>query len=467
MADVGGAAAAPVEADLEIRAGVVATMDARRLLIRDGVVAVKDDRIVAVGARDEVEVRARRTIDAPTSLMTPGLIDSHNHPVDYLARGLVDSGTQRERIVGRVYPFESALSDDEAYVGALGNFAEMLSRGTTCFADGSSYQAGAVAAAAADMGIRAFVARKCVDVSNPVFPGDFETTADALRGCDEVFDRWDGAADGRVRIWNDLGMWDGVTDELAREVAARVSDRGTGILGHIFVRRTRDAPPQEEIAAGLARYQELGVLRTRPLFTHVGWVIAPEIELFAREGVSVAHCPSSSLMGGNGLVRHGAIPELLAAGVAVGLGSDASAISRFMDMVRVMWVATCAHREIRGGTDAMDPYTAFEMATVNGARALHADDEIGSIEVGKKADLAVFSTDDWEWAPQGLRNPIADLVLGASGAHARTVIVDGRVLLDEGRLVNLPDDLRGRLAAAADSDLQRAGLAIDVKWPVA
>jgi cytosine/adenosine deaminase-related metal-dependent hydrolase len=178
-------------------------------------------------------------------------------------------------------------------------------------------------------------------------------------------------------------------------------------------------------------------------------------------GVKAVHCPSASMLGGFGVIAHGTFPEMCNAGLTVALGSDAGAISRFLDLVRVMYLAACAHKDARIDPTVLGAHAAFEMATVGGARALLWSDRVGSLEPGKAADIVVFETDGLDWHPNPLRNPVANLVYSASGTSASTVIVDGVPVMEDRVLTRVDaGELLGRLDRTASDVLERLGLAV-------
>jgi 5-methylthioadenosine/S-adenosylhomocysteine deaminase len=455
--------ATPVEADLLVRGGTVVTMDAERRVIPDAAVAVRGRDIVAIGPAAEVQAthRARRVVDAEGRLVTPGLIDAHNHPIHFLSKGLADDLELSHRSYQRIWPFEAALTEEEAYVSSLGTFAEMLRNGTTCFCDPGGYRPAAVARAAMEIGIRGVVARESWDVPDPNAPGTHpESTDEALCRGEEVVERWHGAGGDRLRAWLSLVRPTHVTDELCVRTLDRAEALGVGVHGHLTASRTADANTRRVVGPDSAvhRYSELGILRAHLCLAHLGWIEPDELEQLAAGDVKAVHCPSASMLGGFGVIAHGTFPEMVDAGLTVALGSDAGAISRFLDLVRVMYLAACAHKDARIDPTVMGAHTAFEMATVGGARALLWDDRIGSLEVGKAADLVVFDTSDISWHPNPLRDPVRNLVYSASGGSAQTVIVDGRIVMEDRMLtcIDVPE-LLARADAAADAVWERIG----------
>jgi 5-methylthioadenosine/S-adenosylhomocysteine deaminase len=449
-----------------VRGGCVVTMDDERRIIEDGAVLVDGSTIAAVGPTAELEAAYpdAEAIDAAGALVTPGLIDAHNHPSHFLSKGLADDLELSVRSYQRIWPFEAGLTPEEAHLGALGTFAEMIRNGTTCFADPGSPRPDDVARAAVEIGIRGVVSYEAWDVPDPNAPaGLLESTDVVLERGEEAVERWNGAADGRLRAWFSLVRPVSVTDDLCQRTKQRADALGVGIHGHLVASRTADRDTQRVVGSGSAvpRYAELGLLDENLCLAHLGWLEDDEIELLRAAGVKAVHCPSASMLGGFGVIAHGRFPELIDAGVPVGLGTDAGAISRFLDMVRIAYLAACAHKDARLDPTVMGAERAFEMVTCTGARVLLWDEQIGSLEAGKAADLVIWDTSEPEWHPNPLARPIRNLVYSASGRSARTVLIDGRVVMRDRVLANL--DMEAFLTAADEAALEiwrRLGLSV-------
>jgi 5-methylthioadenosine/S-adenosylhomocysteine deaminase len=450
-------------ADLLLRARAVVTMNPGREVISNGAVAVTNSKIVAIDNAAELSERvsARRVIDAQDGVLTPGLIDAHNHPQDTLLRGVLDDlGPGERRMTSYVFPYEHGISDDEAYLASQATFAEMLLNGTTCFCDAGGPTPDGVARAALDVGIRGGIARRGNDLPGPMLcpvTGDAETV---LMRASETVDRWNGAADGRLRGYYNLDLPDNATDEFCISVVESAAQRNVGIVGHLVgeVHRS-DTSTRRQRFSDVERLEQLGVLGPNLTLAHIGWIHEEDVAAFARHEVNAVHCPSQSMFGATGVVGHGSIPELVGAGVTVGLGTDASCISRFLDLVRVMYLAACAHRDVRMDPLVIGAHKAFEMGTIDGARALGWEDKIGSLEVGKEADIVVFDASGLEWWPDPFGDPVNNLVYSSSGRSARTVLVGGRILVEDGVLTTIDARALGReLSDLRPFVLDRLGL---------
>jgi cytosine/adenosine deaminase-related metal-dependent hydrolase len=215
----------------------------------------------------------------------------------------------------------------------------------------------------------------------------------------------------------------------------------------------------------VAALDTLGVLDGGTKLTHMVYVTDDDIALLARRRVKVVHCPTAALKHTKGLGEYGRFPEMVARGVTVALGGDSGNGSNHFDMLRLMHVVALVFKDARLDTRVMPPETVLEMATLHGAAALGLEKEIGSLEAGKRADLVLYDLDVPEWRP--LLDPVNSLVYAATGASVRTAMVDGRVVLDEGRVTTIDERaVYRRIEPLARAHIARAGVPFQPKWPV-
>ncbi len=459
---------------LLIRNATIVTMDADRRIIADGALCVEDGRIAMVGKSDELEQAFSNVemIDATGMLVIPGLIDGHNHPTHYLNKGLLDDMAVKRRWSTRLYPLEESMNSEEAYWGSLASFAEMIMSGTTCVADPGSFHTAATLKAAVDIGMRVVVAPSVRDVSDPVRPttsGKHPSTPDRIAAeCEELYDTWHNSAGGRIRIWFGLRQASNVSDELCGLVRDLAAKYNVGIHTHLAISESENRMVEERWGCrGIERFRRLGLLGPNLYAAHMGAIDENELEIVREAQVKICHCPSASMLGGFGCISHGRFPELVEAGVTVTIGTDAGAISRFLDMVRVMYLAACAHKDARVDPEVMGARKAFEMGTIDGARGLLWDDEIGSLEPGKRADLAIVSTNSLEWQPRPAHNPVSNLIYSSSGASVDSVMIDGQFVMRQRQLLTVDaDDLITNVNKSARATRERAGVPEDSYWPV-
>jgi 5-methylthioadenosine/S-adenosylhomocysteine deaminase len=415
-------------------------MDTERRLVRDGAVAIDGDRIVAVGRTADVApaFSADRVLDARGKLVLPGLIDTHVHNTQQLGRGLADDVDVARHLLERLYGYESALTEDDAYWAARLCQLEMIRAGTTCFVDPGSFYPAQTARAAGESGLRGVVARTAFDVhdtgigSLPDTPARMfrEGREEAVARAAEAVDALNGQHGGRIRAWFSLRILVGCSDTLCGQIVELAAKRQVGVVAHAAESRDETVASRMQHGVGdVERLGRLGLLNPRMLLIHVGWATPRELVLLRDHDVKVSCTPGAGCRLGFGSLEFGRFPEMLELGVAVSLGSDGAMSGNYLDIVRQMYLVAGATKSQHLNATVMPPETVVEMATVHGARAALWEREIGSLEPGKKADVAIFAMDGPEWRP--VINPLANLVYACRGG-ADTVLVDGQVLMEAG-----------------------------------
>jgi 5-methylthioadenosine/S-adenosylhomocysteine deaminase len=448
-----------------IEHAVVVTMDAARRIFLDGSVLIDGERIAQVGRAADVRTAGSvtRVIDGRGRLVLPGFIDTHAHLSEHLSRGLMPDEVPVDRYVPDWYvPLYSAITPEEEAAAAQLACLEMLRTGTTTFCEaGTLFDIPAVAQAVDAIGLRAVLGRWTWDLASG--PGRLrQSTEEALRHTEEALDDVKQCATARIGVWPLLIGFGTCSEALIRGAHLLAERHGTGwgmmqFASHPSL-KTADTLPLRDLDAW-------GVLGPRTKLAHMVHVDDGDIALLARRDVKIAHCPSAALKHVKGLSAHGRFADMLEAGISVSLGGDSANGSNHFDMLRLMYLAALVPKDARLDPGVMPPERVLEMATVHGARALGLEAEIGSLEPGKRADLVVFDLDTPEWRP--LLDPVNSLVYSASSASVRTVLVDGRVLLED-RRVTLVDEHAAlmRVERLAGPYLARAGLAARPKWPL-
>jgi 5-methylthioadenosine/S-adenosylhomocysteine deaminase len=448
-----------------IEHAVIVSMDPERRLFGDGSVLIDGERIIQVGRAAEVRPPRppERVIDGRGHLVLPGFIDTHAHLSEHLSRGLMPDEVPVDRYVPDWYvPLYANISPEEERAAAQLACLEMLRTGTTTFCEaGTLFDVAAAAQAVETVGLRAILGRWTWDLASG--PGRMaQSTDEALRLTEEVLAEVNGKTSSRVSAWPLLIGFGTCSEKLIRGAHALAERHGTGwgmmqFASHPF-RKTADTLP-------LAALDAWGVLGARTKLAHMVHVDDADIALLARRDVKVAHCPSAALKHVKGLSAHGRFADMLDAGVCVSLGGDSANGSNHFDMLRLMYLAALVAKDARLDPGVMPPERVLEMATIHGARALGLEREIGSLEPGKRADLVVFDLDLPEWRP--LLDPVNTLVYSASAASVRTVLVDGRVVLDDRRVTTVDEgEVLARVERLSAPYLARAGLAPRPKWPM-
>src|SRR5215218_3529072 len=419
--------------DLIVSGGTVVTMDAQRRVIEDGAVAVANGRIVAVGTRGEVAGRftAREVIDARGAAVIPGLVNGHTHIPMSLFRGIADDLDLNEWLTKYIFPAEAKnVTEEFVRAGTQLGLAEMIRGGTTTYCD-MYYFEDAVAEETERAGVRGLLGETVID-----FPvADNKTWPDAMRYTERFVARWKGNRLITAAIAPHAPYT--VSEAHLREVRALSDRTGAPVVIHVAETRkevediTRDhgASPVEYLA-------RIGFLSPRDVFAHTVHLTEGEIALLKQNGVGSVHNPQSNMKLASGVAP---VPQMLKAGVLLGLGTDGAASNNDLDMWEEMDTAAKLHKLSSGDPKVVTAEEAFALATIGGARALHMDSDIGSLEEGKRADLVVVGLDSLHQTPR--YNVYSHLVYATKASDVRTVVIEGRVVMRERRLLTLNEPL--------------------------
>lgn len=414
---------------------------------------VTGNRITHIG---EVPAEADETIDATGCVVMPGFVQSHIHLCQTLFRGAADDLELLDWLKTRIWKLEAAHDRDSLRTSAQLAVAEMMRGGTTCALTMESvHHTEAALEVVEESGFRAVVGKCLMDKGDDVPPGLRETTEHARTESLRLIEAWHGRADGRVRVAFAPRFVLSCTEDLMRDVAAIARERGLLIHTHASENRDEIAIVERETGFRNIRYfHEIGMTGPNVCVAHCIWLDDEETEILAATGTHVLHCPSSNLKLGSGVAS---VVELLESGVSVSIGADGAPCNNRLDAFTEMRTAALLQK-MRRGASKLDAREAFVMATWNGARALGLADDIGSLEIGKRADLAVVNLETLHAAPHP--DPLSALVYAATPADVREVLIDGRRVVSGGGLTTLDEgaiirDAKAQFAATA----ARAGLA--------
>lgn len=457
-------------ADLLIEGGFAVTMDAGRRIIRDAAVAVVGDRIAAVGKTAEVKAAfsSPHVIDARDKLVLPGFVNSHLHFYHQLHRGVapdwLDGHEWSNYVHSKFAPF---ITPEAERWAALATLIETLRSGVTTFLAAGSYNPSVVMEAIGAVGLRGFEGRRTFDRAILGHCWLVDDTETCLRENERVLREFaDGRAGGRIRPCVDIVGLGRCTDELLVK-SKEMADRHGALLNlHecAFAQQVAEVKSRTG-RTPIAHLEHLGVLGPNVVLVHMIHVTDEEIAILKRHEAKVIHCPTTALKLTYGLSRAGRFPEMMDAGVTVAIGSDCGDCSNYNDMIRVMYLAALLFKDARSDAKLMGAETALEMATLAGARALGLEHEIGSLEPGKKADVVLISTRRADWIP--VHNEIYNLIYSASASSVDTVLVDGRVIFQGGRVLMVDEEeVLARTQEHAVSVRRTAGLEPTYKWPV-
>lgn len=419
------------QVSLIVENSMIVTMDGARRIIESGSIAIREDRIVYVGEKASLAgaYHADRIIDGQGKAVLPGLVDLHFH--SYLTRGIDDDKPLDRWLLDVIYPKVRALTPEEAYLGALVSYCEAVKSGTTCVNDMWKHMSSA-AKAAELVGVRANLSGLVADDSEGL---------ETLEANERLFREKHGTAGGRVHVlfgieWLPLISLETVARvrQLANHYGARIHIHLNESLSELAMVQKRHGKRPVEFA------YDMGILSPDCVAAHCVWLTKREIALLKETGTHVSHNPVSNAKIGCGIAP---VPELIAEGVNVGLGHDGAASNNSRDMFEVMKWAALVHRADRADASVMPAGRVLEMATLNGARALGLHEEIGSIEVGKKADLVLIDLSSLHLTPiiRGRHgNLLSHLVYSTHGDDVDTVIIDGRMVMEGRRILTVDEE---------------------------
>jgi len=415
--------------DLLVLGGTIVTMDQTRRVIDDGGIAVANGRIVAVGPRADIESRytSRQRINAAGKVITPGLINGHTHVPMVLFRGLADDLDLQEWLTKYIFPAEAKnVTEEFVRVGARLGLAEMIRGGTTTYCD-MYYFEDAIADETAKAGVRGVLGETIID-----FPvADNKTNAEGMAYVEKFVTHWKG----HELIVPAIAPHAPYTVSEAHLRAARAfSDRtGAPIVTHISeTKREVDDSVKANGASPVAYLERIGFLNERVIAAHMVWPQGSDIEILKKRGVGVVHNPQSNMKLASGVAP---VPRMLAEHLLIGLGTDGAASNNDLNMWEEMDTVAKLHKVFTGDPKVISAQEAFELATIRGAQALHLDKEIGSLETGKRADLLVIDRDTLNQIP--LYNVYSDLVYATKAADVESVVINGRIVMRNRRLLTL------------------------------
>jgi 5-methylthioadenosine/S-adenosylhomocysteine deaminase len=416
-------ASAAERVDFIIRGGTVVTMDGSARVIENGAVAVRRERIVAVGTSAEIAAKysAANTINATGKVVMPGLINTHTHVPMVLFRGIADDMMLPEWLQKYIFPAE-AKNVDEQFVrwGTRLGCLEMIEGGTTTYVD-MYYFEDAVAEETARAGVRAVLGETLIDFPVP----DNKTWDAGMQYMEKFVARWKGHPLITPAIAPHAPYT--VSTEHLKQAHEFSMRKDVPLVIHVAEDYAEVKTIQEKYNASPVAYLErIGLLDNRVIAAHMVWPTEADIKTLAARSVGVGHCPQSNMKLAAGAAP---VPQMLKAGVAVGLGTDGAASNNDLNMWEEMDTAAKLHKLVAKDPTVINAREALEMATIRGARAIHLDREIGSLEAGKLADLLIVNLDSAHQTP--LYNVYSHLVYATKASDVETVMINGRIVMED------------------------------------
>lgn len=418
--------------DLLVRGGTVVTMDAQERVLENAAIAIRGDLIIAVGPASELvpRYRAAKALEASGKLVMPGLVNTHNHAPMVLFRGIADDLALMDWLTRYIFPAEARNVDAEfVRWGTLLACAEMIRSGTTTYAD-MYYFEDTLAEATRQAGMRGVLGETVLDFPAP----DHKTPQETLAYTERFINKWKGHALIRAAVAPHSPYT--VSVETMKACGALSERYNAPLIIHVSETQDEQRQIREKYGKTPTRHlDDLGILSPRVLAAHCVWVDDTDLETLVRRDVGIAHNPESNMK-----LASGAAPvvKMLKLGARLGLGTDGAASNNDLNMFEAMDFASKLQKFHLNDPAVLPARDVVKMATIGGARALHMEKEIGSIEVGKKADIILLATERTHLLPR--YDVYSHLVYAYKGSDVVATIVGGRVVFENGRLLTLKEN---------------------------
>ena len=445
----------------------IVTLDPARRIIKNGSLIIDGTDITHIGPSSELEdITTSQVIDATDLVVTPGFVNCHMHiSYAHAVRGIYpdDIGSQ---YLPTVFKLQQAMTDEEEYYTTLLGITELIKYGTTCFLDPGTTKFLDVCMEAYELtGSRIVIGSNVVDKENPLnIP--VSSTGDALKEIERVIQAYNNYLNGMVTAWA-MPFAPAYCSDGLLQTSKEIADKyDTGLTLHYnnsqdFINETiiRTGKRPTEVL------EDLGLLDSNTLLAHGLGIHESELALLRDSDTKIAICPTAAIKSGAGISHGSLIPEMLDLGITIGLGTDAANNSNLVETMRSMYLSAVIFKDGRNDVNMVPAETALEMATINAATALGLDHSIGSLEVGKRADLVMFDTMRPEWG--SLFNPVNNLVYSADGRSVKNVFINGRLVVANHTPLFIDEsDLIRKVQAIGENLLSRTRLSFPSKWPI-
>lgn len=415
-----------------IKNGMLLTMNPEREILSADIL-IEDDRISQIG---RIETQATTIIDATDKLVMPGFVQTHTHLCQTLFRNQADDLSLLDWLQQKIWPMEAAHTEQSITLSANLGIAELFRCGTTTIMDmGTVHHTDAIFTAAEKTGIRAIIGKALMDAGNGIPVSLSESTRDALDEVNRLIKDWHGVANGRLQFALTPRFLISCSNELMLELKILSFENNLIVHSHASESVYETKIINEITGTGnIEAFCDLGLTGPRLCLAHCIWISDDEMELLARTGTKVMHCPSANMKLASGIAH---VPEMLEKGIAVSLGADGAPCNNNMDIFMEMRLAAFIQKVRLQDPKALPAQKVVEMATIDGAKVVGLEKEIGSLEVGKKADIILLNLNTIHTQP--VTNPYAQLVYSARPENVQTVIVDGKVVMKDRELLTVDE----------------------------
>ncbi|KAL5552666.1 hypothetical protein UlMin_040067 [Ulmus minor] len=452
-----------------LHSATIVTMDSENRVFQNGGIVIENDRIRAIDQSSSVlhqfSAIADQIIDLSGHILLPGLINTHVHTSQQLARGIADDVDLMTWLRGRIWPYESNMTEEDSYVSTLLCGIELIRSGVTCFAEAGGQHVSGMARAVDLLGLRACLAQSTMDAGEGLPPAwAAPTTEECIQSQKKLYAKHHNTADGRIRVWFGIRQIMNSTDRLLLETRDAARELKTGIHMHVaeIPYENQLVVERKKVDHGTVTHLEkIELLQNNLLAAHTVWVNNAEIGFLSKAGVKVSHCPAAAMR----MLGFAPIREMLDAGICVSLGTDGAPSNNRMSIVDEMYLASLINKGrevfVSGTTDptALPAETVLKLATINGAKSVLWDDEIGSLEVGKKADLVVVNPSIWSMIP--VHDSISSLVYSMRTENLVSLMCNGKWIMKDKKILNVDEgEVISTAKQACKELLKRAGIKI-------
>ncbi|MFV0579174.1 MAG: amidohydrolase [Fusobacterium ulcerans] len=447
-----------------IKNGYVISMNKNREIFKNGSVLIEDDKIKAVGKVEPSLVNADAEIyDAQGKIILPGLVNTHVHLSQQLGRGVADDVVLLTWLRERVWPYESSFNYEDSLISSTACCVELIKTGVTTFLEAGGQYVDAMAEAVEKCGLRACLSKSTMNEGEGLPKAWQKTTQEELDFQEELFKKYNDTADGRIKIWFGLRTIFNNSDELIKGTKTLADKYNTGIHMHVLeVKEEMDYTRATRGETTVEHMNRLGALGPNLVAAHTVWLTEREIDLFRLYDVKVSHNPGAAMKVVLGFAK---IPEMLEKGIAVSIGTDGAPSNNRMDMMRDMYLTSLIHKGRTLNPKTVSAEQVLEMATINGARCALMEKEIGSLEVGKKADLIILNPDTIHSLP--VIDPVANIVYAMSSENVESNMCNGKWLMKNREILFLDEkDLLEKVKIQNKKVMDKAGIVIPDRFPV-
>ena len=419
---------------LFIKNAYLITMNNNRDVYKSGNILIEDNIIKAVGHFDESIVNENaETYDANGKILMPGLVNTHVHLSQQLGRGISDDVDLLTWLRDRIWPYESSFNYEDSLISSTACCVELIRSGVTTFLESGGQYVDAMVEAVDKTGLRACLAKSVMDQGEGLPKAWQKTTEEELTTQINLFNKFNNASNERIKIWFGLRTIFNNSDELIVKTKELADKYNTGI--HMHIAEIADEVDFAKLRNGLPTVEHLnslGVLGPNLLAVHTVWLTNRELDLFRLNNVKISHNPAAAM---KVVLGFASIPEMLDKGIPVSIGTDGAPSNNRMDMMRDMYLTSLIHKGRTLNPTVVNAEKILEMATINGAKCALLDDVIGSLEVGKKADMIILNPNTIHSLP--MHNPIGNIVYSMSSENVESTICDGKWLMKEKEILVL------------------------------